>query len=834
MGENRHLLPFLWLHGEDDETLRRGVREIAQSGCGALCAESRTHPDFLGPSWWHEMGVLLDACKEWGMKFYLLDDVHFPSGTANGVAAGTPWQRMMMKETHVDLKGPRKGGRLLAWPDGMKAMPVAVVAGRKLTSGNRVESFVDLGGFAVSDLTDLTDRVRDGLLAWDVPEGDWRVFLLTAEYVSERNPPQQFLNPLLPDAGRLMIETVYQPHAEFFGAEAGNTFLGFFSDEPALRAGRGSHAVLGEFPQLPIPWRLDMPEILSQRLGQNARALLPGLWYDIGRETHRVRYALMDTVSELYGKNYSQPIGAWCRERGLEYIGHVIEQNNAHSRLGQGAGHFFRAISGQTMAGMDFVLHELKPEFYGGHHAWHSQDFEAEDDFFRFMLPQMTLSAAALDPNKRGRALCEIFGAYGWQEDVGEMRYLAHLLLSRGINYFTPHAFSLKPAPDPDSPPHFGDIHPLAFFIARLFGQMERTAALIDGGSHAAPVGVLYYAEGEWGSGSGVMKTQRIVRALNEKQMECEVAPIDLLAPGRYEALLIPASPRWPEKLFEKLSALRAGGCRVAFVDALPSGYCDREGVPPQEYEVVPLSGAAAWCASIVSPAVSPFSDAPLIHAYPYDGPKGRLVLFFNESDRETLSFSGLVRGVSSPVLYDPEAGDCFLPEGKETAEGFALTLNLDPGQLLIFSSPNASWPAARPKAALKPGEALSPRWRVSFPQDSAMAAFETDAPFDLTSRWPRFSGTARYEAEADLPAAEGLLLDPMYGAVRLWVDGREAGVRVSPPYRFPVTIPAGRHLLRIECTNAPVFRWRDPLSVHGWLPPTGLTGPIRLMQREK
>ena len=60
MGHTHHLLPFLWLHGEDDNALRRGIRETAKAGCGALCAESRVHPDFLGPSWWHEMGVLLD------------------------------------------------------------------------------------------------------------------------------------------------------------------------------------------------------------------------------------------------------------------------------------------------------------------------------------------------------------------------------------------------------------------------------------------------------------------------------------------------------------------------------------------------------------------------------------------------------------------------------------------------------------------------------------------------------------------------------------------------------------------------------------------------------
>ena len=832
MGHTHHLLPFLWLHGEDDNALRRGVRETAKAGCGALCAESRVHPDFLGPSWWHEMGVLLDECKKLGMGFYLLDDTHFPSGFANGAGAGTPYQRMMLREKHVDIVGPRRSGRMLIWPDDMKSIPVAVVAGKKQPFGNRVESFVDLGGFAVDELKDLTDSVQDGLLYWDVPEGTWRIFLLTADYVSERNPPQKFLNPLLPDSSRLMIETVYRPHAEFFGAEVGKTFLGFFSDEPALRAGRGSHAVLGEFPQLPVPWRLDMPDILSDRMGRAARALLPGLWYEIGPMTSLIRYAFMDTVSDLYGKNYSRPIGKWCQAHGLEYVGHVIEQNNAHSRLGQGAGHFFRAISGQTMAGMDYVLHELKPEAYGGYHAWHSQDFEAEDDFFRFMLPQMTASAAALDEKKRGRALCEIFGAYGWQEDVGEMRYLSNLLLSRGINYFTPHAFSLKPAPDPDSPPHFGPFHPLEPFIGRLFEQMEKTAALIDGGRHAARAAVLYYAEGEWACGSGVMKTQRIVRTLNERQIACEIAPIDGLIPGRWDALLVPQSPRWPRKLFEKISVLQEAGCAVAFVDGWPTGYCDSEGAPPQTGETVPLSDAAAWCSSVSKAVVRPDSPAPMVHVYPYDGQEGRLILFFNESDRENAAFHGRVEGVWHPVVYDPEREKCVLPQAEETPEGCAIHLTLTPGQLLILSEQKKAWPQAEKERTLMEGEHLAPRWRVSFPDAEGMEAFETDQPKDITALYPRFSGTVRYEGEAALPASEGLALQGVYGAARVWIDERDAGVRVAPPYHFPARIEAGVHRLRVEITNAPVFRWRDALSCHAWLPPTGLTGPIALLSQ--
>ncbi|MBQ7693111.1 MAG: hypothetical protein IJT29_05840 [Oscillospiraceae bacterium] len=69
----------------------------------------------------------------------------------------------------------------------------------------------------------------------------------------------------------------------------------------------------------------------------------------------QIRYDYMDCATKLYAKNFARPIGAWCRAHGVEYIGHVVEDNSVHSRLGLGAGHWFRAMEGQDMAGVDVI-----------------------------------------------------------------------------------------------------------------------------------------------------------------------------------------------------------------------------------------------------------------------------------------------------------------------------------------------------------------------------------------------------------------------------------------------------------------------------------------------
>ena len=64
--ENRggnYILPFFWQHGEEESVLREYMEAIYNCGIGAVCVESRPHPDFCGPKWWNDMDVILDEAK---------------------------------------------------------------------------------------------------------------------------------------------------------------------------------------------------------------------------------------------------------------------------------------------------------------------------------------------------------------------------------------------------------------------------------------------------------------------------------------------------------------------------------------------------------------------------------------------------------------------------------------------------------------------------------------------------------------------------------------------------------------------------------------------------
>ena len=64
---DNYLLPFLWVHNEDDELLKREIHKVYESGIRAVCVESRTHEEFGKDDWWSDMQLIFDECEKLGM-----------------------------------------------------------------------------------------------------------------------------------------------------------------------------------------------------------------------------------------------------------------------------------------------------------------------------------------------------------------------------------------------------------------------------------------------------------------------------------------------------------------------------------------------------------------------------------------------------------------------------------------------------------------------------------------------------------------------------------------------------------------------------------------------
>lgn len=132
----------------------------------------------------------------------------------------------------------------------------------------------------------------------------------------------------------------------------------------------------------------------------------------------------------------SSETGAEPIRSGL--IGHVVEENGAHARLGYGSGHYFRSMDGMATAGID-VVNNIYPGRTEGNFWTAFNNYDTT--FNHWGLSKMASSSANLDAKKQGNSICEAFGAYGWSEGLKAMKWITDAMCVRGINHIVPMLF---------------------------------------------------------------------------------------------------------------------------------------------------------------------------------------------------------------------------------------------------------------------------------------------------------------------------------------------------------------------------------------------------------
>ena len=835
--EGNHLLPFLWMRQGKRQELPELVQQIYDSGARALCVESRTHQAFCDREWWEDMDVVLAEARKRDMKVWILDDRYFPTGCANGLIAEKYPQlrKWHLAEDHVDVVGPA-GQNAMLLRSGEEEILLGVYAYRRSRDSQVLEG----------PPIDLTGHVKGRYVYWDVPRGVWRVM---AFYKTRRGAVQKDYIHFIDKASvDVLIEGVYEPHYARYGHLFGSTVAGFFSDEPNMGNcqtlyGAGEASMydqrLGQ-PGLALPWTEELFEKLKASLGTDALGLLAALWYEIGEQTPAVRVTYMDILTGLWRENFTERIGAWCRQRGVAYTGHIIEDMNASTRLGWSAGHFFRAMDGQDMAGIDVVLHQVMPGLAHYPHATALPGGYIDPEFFHYMPARLAVSHSHIQPRMQNRAMCEIFGAYGWAEGVPMMRRLVDHMLVRGINHFVPHAFS-PDYPDPDCPPHFhaGGCNPQFDAFSQLMRYTNRVCHLLEGAQETVSGAILYHAEGEW-SGREYMLAQKPAKQLYDAQLNYDILPMDALLEQawvengtlrigrmRYPVLLIPYAAWLPERCLEKLRQLEAEGGKLAFVGGLPEG-CGWG-------RVIALEETAAFTEKLGGRDVAAEPRFPLLRVFHGKRDGCDLFMVVNESMEEAFDGALLlpVKGMGSKqkLLRDGafrvDAGDGRLP------------LTLDRGDSVILVFGDDSWKTLPPEPVYKVGPVLEGPWTFSRKEAGKDTAWTP--PVKLAKLYnitgpegdDTFCGHMGYEtvfAVDEEPSAVDL--GRVGQCVKAWLNGVYLGQRIDAPYVFDISgaVQKGENTLKVEVTNSLVHRQPDDLSRFVQIPPSGLMGPVRLL----
>ena len=233
---------------------------------GTFTAEPRPHKDWLGESWFRDLDICVKFARQHNLTMVIYDDWWWPSQMMGG-RVPPQYGSKRLKASATSVEGPQK---LRAAGQG-DAHLVALVAGKETADG-RIDG---------ASLVNVASFLNQGTLAWDVPQGKWRIMKFTWEFNGNRGGQQRYISVdgASPECVDWFIKTVYQPHYDRFKEDFGKTIVGYFYDEPETQGDWGT-----DLPRLIAERGLDLNKLLvayqfqAGRRGTNRRLLrLPGL-----------------------------------------------------------------------------------------------------------------------------------------------------------------------------------------------------------------------------------------------------------------------------------------------------------------------------------------------------------------------------------------------------------------------------------------------------------------------------------------------------------------------------------------------------------------------------
>jgi len=844
------IIPLFWLKTEDENVIRHSIALMNKAGADGFILENRDNPLYLSEEWWRLVGICLDEAKQRNMKLWLWDEKFFPSGTAGGrVMQKSPdYNQKIIEEKIIDISDCKKIRlHISEIVDKPEDKPFAIFACKKDSSGiMQFENFIRL-------------ELCNGILEWEAPEGEW---LILAYLVKNKS---DWIDVLNPDATQTFIELVYEEAYCRFSQEFGHTFAGFFSDETGIRNVYNYYSLPGK--NEPLSWTTSLCKEFNIQNGYELEELLPALWHNIGELTKKVRRDYMDTVSRLFADNFFGKIYEWCEKHNVKFIGHVIEDNGAHYRMGHGCTHYFRVMEKFHIPGVDIVLKQVLP---GETEQKSGAPFESP--FFYWVLAKLASSASHIYNVPENLALLEAFGAYGWYEGLRMIKWLTDWAIVRGINVFTPHAFNPK-YPDGDCPPHFGleKIDPQWQYFNIWSDYTNRMCQLLRGGKHIAPVLFLYPAESLWTDDAEPIEDS--AKILLQSQMDFDFVPYDSVIDNSvtekcgdlnigdecYGCFVIPPIHVLPLSLLQKLYDLASKGCKIVFVNNFPDRsdeinendkfqnilnklrLCGSVKAVKQDSLIRHLRDIDIQDISISSP------NANLRYIHRIKG-KNHIFVFFNESLYETINTDVTLYDVfGQPERWEPFNGlmTPLTQYNHDRDKGLQITLALEPYQssvVFISESVIKSHITDTNFHSNKTIADISEDWRIEVSTPNTYPTFREEKRItglgDFSDVIPDFAGTVAYEKEVyisdDLNFYRFVLdLGEAYEIVSLFVNSHKVADLICPPYRYDITqfIRKDKNYLRVEVTNTLANAIKDiDKSFSGSGPfPFGLIGPVKL-----
>jgi len=797
---------------------------------------------YLSDPYFEMVEAAVAEAAKLSMRVILYDEGMYPSGSACGkVVERNPEfaSRGLRMEEHPCAAD---GG------DGTLRIPIALSPGESLVSALAVRKLSDT---AIEAASALVLESVNGDVSFTPPDADdWSLLLIVDTYsrgtIRGVHPGQDDGEPdaplaadlLNPEAVQAFIDLTHEAYYRKLSGYFGTTVLAMFTDEPDL-LGRGHAAGLK-------PWtRGFMGEFLA---GGGREQDLPLLWFDVvDAPTAHVRDTYEAAVRSRLSRTYYKPLADWCEEHGIGLTGHPAGSDD------------IGLLEHFHIPGQDVVWRYIAPEDGKSLTGVHSTMGKCSSDAARH--------------RGRRRNLNECFGVcgidHGWMLSADNMKWYLDWLFVRGVNLISPHAFyySIRGERRDERPPDVGPNNIWWPEYGRFSRYIKRMSWLMTDSANSAEAAVLARADDlPW----------RIVKPLYERQVEfnyleeallgdacsCKEGVLEI-AGYRYSAILIENGERLNASSWRRLEEFSGqGGLVVELTEAgaeAATADIGQARFDRAENVAVALAGIYGR-----DHAFEPRSDALRISRVAKNG-----ILFYVIVNEGEAGYEGAMhmKQAGRAEYWRPWTGECKAADVDRTGDGQSVAIRIERRECLIVAVDPSDVGAdvgrvqaspARTKTAVT--AELSEGWRiVDVPRTGGLQAdnsqwdgLQADGPQAGRSQkselplpaltswtdWPDmacYSGTVTYENSfrLDDPARwTGIRLDlgEAHELVRLWVNGREAGVRMWSPYVFDLgsELRQGTNLLRVSVTNSLANRYDGK----PW--PSGLIGPVRLLMQSE
>jgi len=834
---------WCWLNGNmSREAISRDLREMSEKGMGRAeiwDVAAVNNPDGYipaGPAFLSDSSVaMIKYALDEGEKYNIKIGMIGSSGwNAGGTWVKPEWASKALYYSILMIRGPVKDHIEIPFPDLPSQCP-------KDTNGQPV-FFREVAVLAlpyrkekkiknIGEIIDLSDKLNEGHIAVDLPEGDWIIMRFICS-----NNGQRLIVPS-PNSGGLFID--------FLDPEATRKHLKHFMERLGIKSGKNSKGglVYLEFDSMElaegITWTDSMPDIFKTGRGYDLVKYLPVLaGWNIQDETERFLYDWEKTISDQLIFSHYTSGRKFLKEYNVDLVAEAGGPGPpTWSTCPVDA---LKALGNVTVP---------RGEFWVRH-----RDI--------FLVKEI---ASASHIYGRNIVDAESFTTWRrWKDSLYDLKKIVDRAFCEGLNCVTFHTFASTNPEDglPGRTYHAGsDINqtntwwnkskPFMDYLSRCSYMLQQGLFVADAcyyygdqapnfypAYHVVPEKIIPESLGK-GYDYDVVNSDVILNRMSVRNGRI-VLPDGL----SYSLLVLPDQDHIPLEVLRKLGQLVKDGATVigkkpiqvpylnnyradntklsALADKMWKGIDGKENkinVYGKGRVIYGLSAKELLSSEGIGKDFSyePSEDLDYIHRHSGDTD----IYFIRNTSGEYFSGDCSFRIRDKyPELWDPSTGKQFGVEEFREADGRTnITLELDPNAsvFVVFTEKLRPLPVF-PKKSVVNYETMpiDGSWRLTFPEGWGAPP---EAIFDRLISWTEsedegikyFSGTASYHKTIIIPeeliennVSIELNLGEVCDVAEVYLNGQSAGILWKEPYRLDITdmVQTGENELKVEIVN--------------------------------